>query len=291
MPDQRVRDLPVDCQSAGGNERREVDGVHLSWSTWRTIRTAFSDLAQCDRSAGGLLRRANSIVSLQLSLDLVVHTGFTVLIMLSAPNECSEQGGTSWSRLPVPFSRRIVQVLWYDGRYMFEIAYKLSLAVKRPKDLYRITVGSASSSFEQAEAAIEHNFGKIDGTIPIGPVGPPVDWAAMKAKMPRIIEDISFHTTIVALGRRIRITVTVDREGSCKAGLRRAASIMGRLDDYVTRAKAYAASEFLELKNNNWLAANQKPISNAEFQAEMRLFCLCSKFERLLFRNSVADIA
>jgi hypothetical protein len=197
--------------------------------------------------------------------------------------ECSEQGGTGWSKMPVPFSRRIVEVDWREGRYEFEVAYRLWRAVKRPKDLHRIMVGSASSSFEQTEAAIALTFGKLVGTVPIDPVGPRIDWVAVRAKMPRTIEDgvlgtltrqiddINFGTTIVALGRRIRITVSVDREGSCRAGLRRAASIVSQLDDYAARAKRYAASELLELKNNNWLTANEKPISSAEFQAEMQL--------------------
>src|SRR5262245_50557248 len=131
-----------------------------------------------------------------------------------------------------------------------------------PLQLVRAMSDGAYDGFFQAEATIARNLGKIDGSVPIEHLGPPVDWVAICAALPLTIEDsmlgvltrdskgINFDTTIVALGRRVSITVAVDAQGSWETALRRAVAVVGRLDAYVARAKKHAVRELLELKND-----------------------------------------
>lgn len=193
--------------------------------------------------------------------------------------------GATWSRMLVPRGRRIVEVRWLHGRYDFQIA-KLSLADRVPEVLHEKIVGRASNGFGLTEAEIADNFDDMFVAKSPDDYHPPVDWdavRAVRATLPPSIEDRTlgvltrdesngwFQTTIVALGHHVGITVRVDEQGAWEKGLRRAASVVERLDDYVAKAKRYAAMMFLDLKNNNWLAEDEQPVSMEDFQSQMRL--------------------
>jgi hypothetical protein len=190
--------------------------------------------------------------------------------------------GIGESKLPVPFARRIVEVAWQEERWVFRLEDGEGVRAT-PLQLVRAMSDSLFRGFHQPEAAIARNFGKIDGSVPIEHLGPPVDWAAIRAKLPPTIEDtvlgvltrgsegMDFGTTIVAHGRSVSISVSVDVQGSWETALRRAAGVVGRLDAYVARAKEHAVRELLDLENGGWLTDGEPSVSAEAFQRLMGL--------------------
>src|SRR5262245_5283028 len=100
--------------------------------------------------------------------------------------DCTEDGIGS-SNLPVPFARRIVAVAWDEGHWVLQLEDGEVRAT--PLQLVRAMSDGAYDGFFQAEATIARNLGKIDGSVPIEHLGPPVDWVAICAALPLTIED------------------------------------------------------------------------------------------------------
>jgi hypothetical protein len=194
------------------------------------------------------------------------------------------QDGIGQCKQPVPFARRIVGVAWSDGCWVFRLADGELRAT--PLELGRAMSDSSFAGFFKSEEAIARNLGKIDGSVPIEHLGPRVDWAAIRDRLPPTIEDdvlgtltrgsegMDFATAIVALGRRVSISVAVDTQGSWETALRRAAAVVAGLDAYVAGAKEHAVSELLKLKNETWLEEDEVPVSVQAFQALMQLEAL-----------------
>jgi hypothetical protein len=202
----------------------------------------------------------------------------------------SVTGGFSWSKVQMPDARRIIEAYWQHGRYTFLIASDLTFQQIVPGLLHERILGTAAPGLGLTGAAIADNFVKIFPGLDSANWRsriPPADHVA-PADLPRTIEhrvlgvltrdearrSRSFHTTMVASGRRLRVVVEADWKGSCERALRRAEAIIGRLDDYVAKAKRHAASAFLDLKNDFWLAEDEHPISSEEFQGLMQLSAL-----------------
>jgi hypothetical protein len=66
-------------------------------------------------------------------------------------------------------------------------------------------------------------------------------------------------------------SLNLDGDGSCKHALMRARQVLPSLATYVSGAKGYAVDELLDLKNENWLDDDEKPLTPDEFKARMTL--------------------
>jgi hypothetical protein len=195
-------------------------------------------------------------------------------------HDCME-GGIGASSLPVPFERRIVAVAWHEEHWVLQL--EDGEVRSTPLQLARAMGDSSYDGFFVEETTIARNFNKIDGSVPIEHLGPPVDWAAIRVKLPSTIEDgvlgvltrgsagMEFTTTVDAFGRRVNIVVSVDAQGSWETALRRAAALVERLDTHVAAVREHATRQLLELKNGTWLEEGEPPVSADAFQQLMQL--------------------
>jgi hypothetical protein len=75
----------------------------------------------------------------------------------------------------------------------------------------------------------------------------------------------------------IEFAIEEDTDGNIQPALKRAKTLAGKLQEYEQAAKEYAVARLLDLKNEFWCDAGEKPTNAKQFRARMTLASIVAK--------------
>jgi len=190
--------------------------------------------------------------------------------------QCSNDGACSWSSVPVPACFDIIDVKCEGGVFTFAASDGRSIAAA-PLQMIRAMSAVVFELKGAAESEIEKAFFSIPqvATTPRQPektsaANPPVKIPSVGA--------IEFDEKYQCFSGKYRrkpysFTLTVDTsDRKALTGLIPSLSdIIRNIADIDSRARKYAASELLELKNDTWLEDGEDMCSEDDFMARMSI--------------------
>lgn len=80
-----------------------------------------------------------------------------------------------------------------------------------------------------------------------------------------------YEGQITWMGQEIRISVSLDEDGSPDGALDTARELLTSMATWATNVNEYAVQKLLDLKNETWLDENESPLSAADFIQRMAL--------------------
>ncbi|SCW74009.1 hypothetical protein SAMN04487970_103760 [Paenibacillus tianmuensis] len=189
--------------------------------------------------------------------------------------QCGEES-SSWCSVPIPFRFVVREVCCEDGVFRF-ISETGEAVAGTPVQINRAMLDVSYTFNGVPESDIEQCFRNISATVV--PPRPPKKTAADN---PPIQDDglgtltfyellQQFETTVWANDHSFDLVIHIDSREEALALLPAVRGIIARLEAIDSKARAFAADELLELKNDNWLVEDEEPVTKKDFVQRMSI--------------------